>query len=90
MTANAISTLKNFCAWQYSQNTPDDASPLHYDTAILLTRLRLILAIIILHVVKMLFVVQIGLTNLVNVIKGYWAQTAVCSCKKLVRNPRIV
>ncbi|CAH1251169.1 ADAMTS15 [Branchiostoma lanceolatum] len=38
VTGNAPTTLRNFCSWQHQQNTPDDAHPAHYDTAVLLTR----------------------------------------------------
>ncbi|XP_053325323.1 A disintegrin and metalloproteinase with thrombospondin motifs 9 [Spea bombifrons] len=35
---NAQNTLKNFCIWQQSQNTPDDSHHSHHDTAVLITR----------------------------------------------------
>lgn len=38
MFGSAQSTLRRFCQWQYKYNFPSDDHPLHYDTAILLTR----------------------------------------------------
>lgn len=35
---SAAQTLRSFCAWQRGLNTPDDADPDHFDTAILFTR----------------------------------------------------
>jgi hypothetical protein len=35
---SASEMLRNFCKWQRVFNDPDDASPLHHDTALLLTR----------------------------------------------------
>ncbi|KAJ1110188.1 hypothetical protein NDU88_007543 [Pleurodeles waltl] len=35
---NAQTTLKNFCIWQQTQNTPDDNHQSHHDTAVLITR----------------------------------------------------
>ncbi|XP_032893735.1 A disintegrin and metalloproteinase with thrombospondin motifs 20 isoform X2 [Amblyraja radiata] len=35
---NAATTLHNFCVWQQTQNTVDDAHPSHHDTAVLITR----------------------------------------------------
>ncbi|XP_069484120.1 A disintegrin and metalloproteinase with thrombospondin motifs 20 [Ambystoma mexicanum] len=35
---NAATTLHNFCTWQQTQNTADDAHPSHHDTAVLVTR----------------------------------------------------
>ncbi|KAF4021122.1 hypothetical protein G4228_013553 [Cervus hanglu yarkandensis] len=35
---SAAQTLRSFCAWQRGLNTPDDADPGHFDTAILFTR----------------------------------------------------
>ncbi len=35
---SASEMLRNFCKWQRSFNDPDDSSPLHHDTALLLTR----------------------------------------------------
>ncbi|XP_048206844.1 A disintegrin and metalloproteinase with thrombospondin motifs 20 [Perognathus longimembris pacificus] len=38
INSNAPETLRNFCAWQQTQNVPDDANPTHHDTAVLITR----------------------------------------------------
>jgi len=38
ISSNAASTLRNFCSWQHENNDPDDSSPFHHDTAVLLTR----------------------------------------------------
>lgn len=35
---SASEMLRNFCKWQRVFNDPDDASPYHHDTALLLTR----------------------------------------------------
>ena len=35
---SASEMLRNFCKWQRVFNDADDASPLHHDTALLLTR----------------------------------------------------
>lgn len=35
---SAAQTLRSFCAWQRSLNTPEDSDPDHFDTAILFTR----------------------------------------------------
>lgn len=35
---SASEMLRNFCKWQRVFNDPDDASPFHHDTALLLTR----------------------------------------------------
>ena len=36
--ASASKTLRHFCQWQHIHNDANDSDPLHYDTAILLTR----------------------------------------------------
>ncbi|OTF83945.1 A disintegrin and metalloproteinase with thrombospondin motifs family protein, partial [Euroglyphus maynei] len=38
---SAHRTLRHFCRWQYEHNHPNDDHPLHYDTAILLTKIDL-------------------------------------------------
>ncbi|NXF95043.1 ATS4 metalloproteinase, partial [Eubucco bourcierii] len=40
-TPNAAQMLRDFCRWQQSLNVPDEDSALHFDTAILFTRLDL-------------------------------------------------
>ncbi|XP_066095968.1 A disintegrin and metalloproteinase with thrombospondin motifs 7 isoform X1 [Saccopteryx bilineata] len=44
VTHHADNTLKSFCRWQKSINMKGDAHPLHHDTAILLTRKDLCIA----------------------------------------------
>lgn len=39
---NAQTTLKNFCIWQQSQNILDDNHHSHHDTAILITRYKIL------------------------------------------------
>mgnify|MGYP000188561919 CR=1 FL=1 len=38
---SAHKTLRHFCRWQYEHNHHDDKHQLHYDTAILLTKIDL-------------------------------------------------
>ncbi|NXP80057.1 ATS4 metalloproteinase, partial [Ramphastos sulfuratus] len=38
-TSNAAQMLRDFCRWQQGLNVPDEDSALHFDTAILFTRL---------------------------------------------------
>lgn len=38
---SAHKTLRHFCRWQFEHNHPADDNPLHYDTAILLTKIDL-------------------------------------------------
>ncbi|NXS52449.1 ATS4 metalloproteinase, partial [Brachypteracias leptosomus] len=40
-TSNAAQMLRDFCQWQKGLNVPDEDSPLHFDSAILFTRLDL-------------------------------------------------
>ncbi|KAK3102112.1 hypothetical protein FSP39_008871 [Pinctada imbricata] len=38
ITNNAAASLSDFCRWQHLNNIADDDDPMHYDTAILITR----------------------------------------------------
>ncbi|NXN19836.1 ATS4 metalloproteinase, partial [Indicator maculatus] len=41
LSSNAAQLLRDFCRWQQELNVPDEDSALHFDTAILFTRLDL-------------------------------------------------